>query len=251
MTAPRLILITGWRFCASALASLKASLTQRWPDLDVQLEALPALATDNVNNWCEALEQRIDANGDTQDRPLWIGGWSLGGMLASRLVERAPQRFAGLITLASNARFSACNEWPQALDAPIFDDFCARFQHNPKATRQRFALLCSQGSEQRSLISTLRTHLSDESDAVGEAGLQLLAQLDNRALLATLARPQLHLFSECDALVPVSAAAAFAGLGNTRLDTEILAGSHAFPIEAPEPLAARIAAFIQHPKRHS
>ncbi|WP_025732808.1 alpha/beta fold hydrolase [Carnimonas nigrificans] len=251
MTATRLLLISGWGFRVTALTPLQASLAQTLPELDVQLEALPELATDNLTEWCQALEQRIEEIGDSGNYRLWIGGWSLGGMLASRLAERAPQRFAGLVTIASNARFSASEEWPQALDAAVFDDFRARFRRDPLATRQRFALLCSQGARQRSLIATLRAQLGDVSDPVGEAGLQLLAQLDNRALLATLALPQLHLFTRHDALVPSSAAHAISQLANPLLTTETLPGCHASVIENPAPLAMRITDFIQREAPHS
>jgi pimeloyl-[acyl-carrier protein] methyl ester esterase len=172
----------------------------------------------------------------------WLLGWSLGGMLAVALAARPGSACPGVITLASNACFLARDGWPAAMEAATFDVFSSRCATDPAGTLKRFGLLCAQGSSQaRALAKRLAPASLEYADP---AGLALLASLDNRAALAALKAPQLHLFASADALVPASAASALAqAVPLARV--QVLEGSHALPLEAPGLIAAHATAFIK------
>lgn len=236
----QLILLPGWAFGAAALQPLCEALSQQAPNLEVSIEPLPELT--EADAWLDELDRRLP-------RDAWLAGWSLGGMLATRLAARRIDACPGLITIASNPCFRARPQWPEAMAEDIFDAFQEAFRLDPEQTLKRFRSLCSRGGfDPRTLARQLQVSQSQLPAAVLDAGLQLLAQLDGREALHGYFGPQLHVFAEGDALVPVAAAAALRNWmpGAT---VEVLAdASHALPLECAEELATLMLAFIQGPE---
>jgi pimeloyl-[acyl-carrier protein] methyl ester esterase len=233
----RLILLPGWGLGPAALQPLVGAL--RGQGVDVELADLPAPGAGDPESWLAELDVRLPED-------VWLGGWSLGGMLATALTARRGARCRGLLTLASNACFVAREDWPQAMTRDTFATFRDGCAQDAAAILKRFALLCSQGcGEARALSRQLNQGIPAEATAQRLAGLAVLAALDNRAALAAFAGPQLHLLAEADALVPAAAAEPLQTL-LPRGAVERIAGSgHAFVLERPQALAARLAAFIR------
>src|SRR5690606_5279624 len=232
-----LILLPGWALGTAPLDPLAAALA---PFMPVRIEPLPALTTNDPERWLDELDARLPANA-------WLGGWSLGGMLAVALASRRGSACPAVISLAANACFTARDGWPTALPETILAAFAEGISSQPAVTLKRFALLCGQGAaEARALARQLQA--PEQPVEQLQAGLALLASLDNRAALATAAQPQLHLLAEQDALVPLAAADELARL-SAALTVERLAASHALPLERPEALAARIHEFLQRVER--
>ncbi|MFB8830872.1 alpha/beta fold hydrolase [Azotobacter sp. CWF10] len=233
----RLILLPGWGLGPAALQPLAGALCEQ--GLAVELAELPVLDSATPADWLDELDARLPDDA-------WLGGWSLGGMLATVLAARRGARCRGLLTLASNACFVARADWPQAMTQDTFTAFRDGCAQDAGAILKRFALLCSQGcAEARGLSRLLNQGIPAEETAQRLAGLAVLAALDNRAALAAFAGPQLHLLAEADALVPAAAAEPLQTL-LPRGAVERLAGTgHAFVLERPQALAARLAAFIR------
>lgn len=232
-----LVLLPGWGFAPVVLEPLAEALAAQAPDLEVRLEPLPASSA--TEGWLDALDRSVPAGA-------WLGGWSLGGMLAARLAARRGADCPGLVGLAANACFRARPEWPAAMPAEAFDTFCEAFGLDAGETLKRFSLLCARGGyDPRTLARQLQV-IQREPVAEGlAAGLVLLAELDNRTVLREVDGAQLHLFGERDALVPAAAAEALAGW-LPQAEVHVLAGaSHAFPLERVEDAAAAILAFLE------
>lgn len=174
-------------------------------------------------------------------------GWSLGGMLAVALAQRFPQKITHLITLATNAKFVASEDYPTAMSRAINRQFNHSFSADAQTTLKMFGGLLAQGdSDERTLLKNLRRQqpLRSANNNWSEA-LNLLALLDNRAAFAQLTQPGLHLFGESDALVPVAAAQTVQAL-NTQQQVEVLVGSgHAAHWSQPEKVAHLIGHFLQ------
>ncbi|MBB2493843.1 alpha/beta fold hydrolase [Aquipseudomonas ullengensis] len=234
----RLILLAGWGLGTAPLQPLVAALQGLDPHLQIQLELLPELASSAPADWLDELDARLP-----QD--CWLGGWSLGGMLAAELAARRGERCRGLLTLASNPRFVASTEWPAAMPAETFELFRSGCAEDAQATLKRFALLCTQGSaEPRALGRLLFGGAPNTGAEQLLAGLDVLAALDTRAALQAFNGPQLHLFAAADALVPAAAAGELQSLLGD-VETGLLgACSHAFPVERPHEVAAAIQAFL-------
>jgi pimeloyl-[acyl-carrier protein] methyl ester esterase len=234
----RLILLPGWGLGTSPLQPLADALRGLDPRLHVDIEPLPPLDSSDPADWLDELDANLG-----QDA--WLGGWSLGGMLAAELAARRGERCSGLLTLASNLRFVAEPSWPAAMASETFAAFRHGCDADAAATVKRFALLCAQGAaDARGLSRQLLGGMPLTQLATLLAGLDVLAALDTRTALQAFVGPQLHLFGNADALVPASAAQALLAL---LPDVEIGLidhASHAFILERPHEIAAAIQAFL-------
>jgi pimeloyl-[acyl-carrier protein] methyl ester esterase len=234
----RLILLPGWGLGTAPLEPLAEALRGLDPRLRVQIEPLPRLDSGDAEAWLEELDANLPE--DT-----WLGGWSLGGMLAAELAARRGERCSGLLCLASNPRFVAEAGWPAAMSADTFGAFRQGCARDATATLKRFALLCAQGAgDARGLSRQLLGAAPQESAQRLLSGLDLLAALDTRAALQAFVGPQLHLFAGLDALVPAEAPAALLELLPDVEVGLIDTASHAFVLERPHEVAAAIQAFL-------
>jgi pimeloyl-[acyl-carrier protein] methyl ester esterase len=234
----RLILLPGWGLGVSPMEPLAAALQGLDEHLKVEIEPLPELDSSDLQTWLDELDENIP-----QD--VWLGGWSLGGMLASELAARRGERCCGLLTLASNPCFVADEQWPSAMPGETFDAFLAGCQSDPRMTLKRFSLLCAQGAQDaRGLSRLMQGGAPNGTPTALMAGLELLAQLDTRQALQAFRGPQFHLFAGQDALVPAEAAGAlFSLLPDIEMGL-IEQACHAFLLEDPHGVAGAIQAFL-------
>ncbi|VVO02289.1 alpha/beta fold hydrolase [Pseudomonas fluorescens] len=234
----RLILLPGWGLGISPLEPLAAALQGLDEHLRVEIEPLPELQSSDLDEWLDELDASVPDNA-------WLGGWSLGGMLAAELAARRGDRCCGLLTLASNPCFVAHAEWPSAMPAETFDAFLAGCNADPRGTLKRFALLCAQGAaDSRGMTRLLLGGAPHTAPAVLMSGLELLAQLDTRQALQSFRGPQLHLFAGLDGLVPAEAAGDLLVLLPDVEIGLIEQASHAFLLEDPHGVAGAIQAFL-------
>ncbi|MBV4461634.1 alpha/beta fold hydrolase [Pseudomonas sp. COR58] len=234
----RLILLPGWGLGASPLEPLVAALRGLDEHLKVEIEPLPALDSGDPQDWLDELDRRLP-----QDA--WLGGWSLGGMLASELAARRGEHCCGLLTLASNPSFVVRDQWPSAMAQDTFAAFLAGCGADPQATLKRFSLLCAQGAQDpRGVSRQLLARAPATSPGVLTAGLHVLSRLDTRGALQAFHGPQLHLFAGLDGLVPAEAAGElFALIADVEVGL-VEQASHAFPLENPDGVAGAIQAFL-------
>lgn len=234
----RLVLLPGWGLGVSPLEPLAAALRGLDEHLNVEIEPLPEPGTDDVQTWLDELDA-------TLPNDVWLGGWSLGGMLAAELAARRGERCCGLVTLASNTCFVPRGAWPHAMPEADFTAFLAGCEQDPHATLKRFSLLCSQGGEDpRGLSRQLKAAAPHRSRQALLDGLRVLEQLDTREALQSYRGPQLHLFAGHDAFVPAEAASDLLALLPDVEVGLIEQASHAFILESPHGVAAAIRSFL-------
>ena len=178
-------------------------------------------------------------------------GWSLGGMLATQLAHRNPEKVSALITIASNAVFVAREAWPEAMDRATFNQFYGDFEREASATWTRFCALQALGDSKRKQVAQ---HLREqkppqpEREAAWQQGLRWLERLDNRQLLAERTVPQYHLFGATDALVPAVAANHLRQLLPSSAMVEVLpAAGHAPHLADPELIAQKLKNWLAPP----
>lgn len=234
----RLILLPGWGLGVSPLEPLAAALHGLNEHLRVQVEPLPALASSDLDEWLDELDASLPDNA-------WLGGWSLGGMLASELAARRGERCCGLLTLASNPCFVARDSWPNAMPGATFEAFLAGCHADVPVTLKRFGLLCAKGAaDPRGLARLLTSAAPQTPSNVLMNGLELLAQLDTRDALVAFRGPQLHLFAGLDELVPAEAASDLLSLLPDVEIGLIEQAGHAVLLEDPHGVAGAIQAFL-------
>lgn len=168
-------------------------------------------------------------------------GWSLGGQIALALAQHCPERVAGVVTLCSNLKFIAADDWP-GMDPDVFHRFRQAVSADPVAAMKRFDTLQARGAPRpRALLRQLRALGRAPATSDLLTGLDWLAKLDLRQTDVSL--PRLHLLAGQDALVPVSV-----GTFSTRsvgLEIERVDGaSHLMPLENPELVHRLIGRFL-------
>lgn len=237
---PTVYCLTGFGLGTAPMQPLLDALAQR--GMATQWLPLPAHAP---------LENYLTHTAATIRPQDVVLGWSLGGQIATLLAHKASCR---LVCLASNPRFVADLDWQHGMARDTFSTFVAQQQRHPLANLHQFAALCALQdavATTRQWVKQFRANLMEPDASAAECHLwhlQLLAQLDTRDSLRTLTMPQLHMFAQNDALVPVAAAQALRSLlhGTDSRIEHIAGASHLLPLGHAEACATHIAHFL-HP----
>ena len=239
-----LVLLHGWGSSREIWRPLLAHLR---PWANITLLDLPGCSPglDTGRQW--ELAGLLEAILAVAPRQAVYIGWSLGGQLALELATRHVERVAAVVTLCSNPRFVAQRRWP-GMDAAAFASFSASYQSDPVATLQRFGSLQARGARQpRTLLRQLHGRGRGTPGPELEAGLALLQRLDQRAQLAQLQQPQLHLLAANDGLVPAALEPALVGLlpAGAAARVHVLPGaSHLALLDCADRLAREIHDFL-------
>ncbi len=161
---------------------------------------------------------------------VWCG-WSLGGALAARIALRAPvQQVRALVCIASNPKFIASSDWPDAMHASVFAGFANALDDDWRAVVQRFLALEAMGSARGAeSLRELQAQVfarGEPSTGALKQGLDDLNALDLRADLAALRCPSLWIAGARDRLVNPLAMQKAAMLANGEF-VEIAKAGHA------------------------
>lgn len=234
----RILLITGWGGGAELLKPLHEALEQKGHNVE-RLNIFNALNDDILQQQVE-LAVKFDV----------IVGWSLGGQLATLLVDQIQHQYAEqkvLITLASNPCFVAQADWTTAMPVETFMQFKHSFEQDAITTLKRFGLLVCQGanSAKKDFVA-MQKLIRPQPIALLRDGLQLLEQLNLVELYKNYQGRQLHVFAEHDALVPYQVVCNLDNLSAKKLSiVSIESASHGFPCFMVEQTVQIIEDFIQ------
>ncbi|PWC14739.1 pimeloyl-ACP methyl ester esterase BioH [Brenneria corticis] len=184
------------------------------------------------------------------ERAIWLG-WSLGGLVASRIALSAPQRVSGLITVASSPCFGAKEAWP-GIKPEVLHGFQQQLSEDFQRTVERFLALQTLGTESARQDARLlkRVVLEQPMPSVEalNGGLEILRRTDLRQPLASLALPFLRLYGALDGLVPRRVAGVLDSLWPNTSSVVIPKAAHAPFISHPDAVAERLLAFSQRPE---
>ncbi|WP_010589906.1 MULTISPECIES: hydrolase [unclassified Acinetobacter] len=234
----KILLITGWGGGAELLKPLHEALEQKGHSVE-RINIFNALNDDILQQYVERAV-KFDV----------IVGWSLGGQLATLLVDQIQQQYAEkkvLITLASNPCFVAQTDWMAAMPIETFIQFKQSFEQDAISTLKRFGLLVCQGaSSAKKDFLVMQKLIRPQPIALLRQGLQLLEQLNLVELYENYQGRQLHVFAEHDALVPYQVMQKTKDLAAKNLCVVSIDGaSHGFPCFMVEQTVQIIEDFIQ------
>nr|WP_277605404.1 MULTISPECIES: hydrolase [Acinetobacter] len=234
----KILLITGWGGGAELLKPLHEALEQKGHSVE-RLNIFNALDDEILQQHVE-LAVKFDV----------IIGWSLGGQLATLLVDQIQQQYAEpkvLITLASNPCFVVKADWTTAMPVETFIQFKQSFEQDAITTLKRFGLLVCQGaSSAKKDFVAMQKLIRPQPIALLRDGLQLLEQLNLVELYKNYQGRQLHVFAEYDALVPYQIVQKTEDLAAKNLSVVSIDGaSHGFPCFMVEQTVQIIEDFIQ------
>jgi pimeloyl-[acyl-carrier protein] methyl ester esterase len=151
-----------------------------------------------------------DALAATLPDAAMLCGWSLGGMVALALAARHPDKVSRLALVATNPAFVSRADWPHGLAPEVLAEFARSLVEDYKTTLLRFLSLQARGGDQaRAVIEQLRGSVfarGEPAAATLANGLDLLRDVDLRAVVGQVRCPALVLHGERDALCPPAAA---------------------------------------------
>jgi pimeloyl-[acyl-carrier protein] methyl ester esterase len=247
-----MVMLHGWAMHGALFKVLANQLTDRYR---VHLVDLPGHGssqllsqndvsafnlTDIAHEIYAALEKKINTDA------VWLG-WSLGGLVATRVAELYPHVVRQLILLSSSPAFIKQHDWPCAVDAEVFEGFANELENDLPATVSRFLSLQVRGGEDsRQTLKQLRKLLFSKelaSRQVLQAGLKILQQADMRDTLAELDKSVLLLGGERDTLVPQQALRHLANDNRNMRASIIRKAGHAPFLSHPEQCAQVIKEF--------
>lgn len=196
-----LVLLHGWGLNAEVWHCIVDRLS---PHFRLHLVDLPGFGRSQGFD-ALTLDQMVDSLlPQMPEKAIWLG-WSLGGLVASRLALRYPQRVQALISVASSPRFTADDEWP-GIKPQTLENFQQQLSEDFQRTVERFLALQTLGTESaRQDARQLKAVVLSQpmpSIAVLQGGLTILQQADLRSEMAQLAVPLLRLYGYLDGLVP-------------------------------------------------
>lgn len=232
----KILLITGWGVGVEPLQSLKLHLEKT--GFETQLI--------NIFN---VLDSNFQVQLDLVAEVDVVIGWSLGGQLATQLVDsfyKSTGLTKTLITLASNPCFVANTNWQTAMPADVFSQFKTSFLQNQQATLKRFYYLITQGSAQAKKDWLNMQNIANPPPyELLLQGLEMLEHLNLVDNLKNYSGPQLHLFAEQDGVIPCKIEENFAHIATEKMKYKVLnEATHAFPYLQVERTIEEICQFL-------
>ncbi|WP_282109149.1 pimeloyl-ACP methyl ester esterase BioH [Shewanella algicola] len=202
---PNVVLLHGWGVNNAVFSPLKNALHQyRVHYVDLPGFGLSPNIDGDINQWVQALAQQLPKNA------IWIG-WSLGGLLATKVAVDFPDSVSTLVTLASSPCFMArdANDalpaWPGILPA-VLAQFSTQLNRDLPRTVERFLAIQAMGSDNaKADISQIKQLVLSKPMPSRQAlaqGLTMLGEVDLRQQLNQITQPWLRMWGKLDGLVP-------------------------------------------------
>lgn len=208
-----LLLIHGWGMHGGMWGGVVEQLAEHFCVLAVDLPghgySRGQKTEDRGQKHEQLLDEIVDSLSAQFSEPLFVCGWSLGGLIAQHWALRYPQQISRLVLVSSTPCFMQRPGWDCAMAAQALEAFSASLQQNFALTLRRFLALQVRGAErERELLVELRNLLASRNDPdVGalQAGLEILRGCDLRLALPDIAQPALVIAGARDTLTPLQA----------------------------------------------
>lgn len=237
----KILLITGWGGGTRLLNTLKEHLEKY--NFEVELINIFNVLDAQVLHEKVELAKRFDV----------VVGWSLGGQLATVLVDQIQQQYHDnkiLITLASNPCFVANPDWPYAMSIDAFQQFKSSFHDDAITTLKKFGFMVCQGvGTSKEDFKNLQSLIQAQNLDTLRHGLNALEVLNNVDILKNYAGHQYHLFAKQDYLVSYKVERNIANLAARYLQTELIGGSHGFPVFEAKEISCKLYQYLEKIKQ--
>jgi pimeloyl-[acyl-carrier protein] methyl ester esterase len=193
----------------------------------------------NLHTVAEKIADEIPSNA-------YVLGWSLGGLIATKIALMAPIK--KLILVGSTPCFVARDDWQQGMSSDVFESFFAGAMQDYQGTMNKLLALIAMGSgNARSTSKVLREALSlrpapNQQGLLG--ALDILRTEDLRADLPSLEIPTLLIHGALDKLASLSSAE---WMAKTLPDVQLLAlqsAAHEPFISHPELFSQKVTEFL-------
>lgn len=223
-----LVLFHGWGFDSRIWDAVLPVLAQRYEVYSVDL---PGFGLSAWMDW-----GGFKTNVLTQlPQQFALMGWSLGGLVATRLALEATEKVTHVVNIASSPCFVENISWPGIPKATLLG-FCDRFMHHSDDVLREFMTMQLPGQEESHHTLTTIQGL--------RSGLDWLMTWDFRDKIDLIQCPVLYIFGSRDAIVPLKTMSVMQAK-YPRLQYLLMSkAAHALFLSHVDPFVKAITAFI-------
>ncbi|QOL26216.1 pimeloyl-ACP methyl ester esterase BioH [Thalassotalea sp. LPB0316] len=203
ITKKTLVLLHGWGVNSAIFEPLSQQLSPYFQVVCLDLPGFgDSINTSPIPYVLESVAEMV-AN-QIPDNSI-LAGWSLGGLVATKIALNHSEKVSKLIHIASSPCFVVKDAWP-GIKANVLASFHQQLDANISKTLSGFLKLQAMGSphvrEDIRLIQQLVEQKPQPSKLVLDSGLNILEQVDLRDQLANIQQPFLRIYGKLDSLVP-------------------------------------------------
>ncbi|MGX5173107.1 pimeloyl-ACP methyl ester esterase BioH [Aliikangiella sp. IMCC44653] len=207
-SGPKLVLLHGWGLHGGIWETVLPQLEANFEVFNIDL---PGFGYSPVYNGEYTLEYLVESVAAVIPEDCYLLGWSLGGLVATGIALKYPQKIKKLITVASNPSFVATPEWRFGMQAETLESFIAFLEEDYEGTLIKFLGIQTMGSatqkeDIKRLKETVFIHGQPSKKAL-RGGLQILHDINLVEQLKALKMPILRLYGRLDSLVPAKVVA--------------------------------------------
>lgn len=199
-----LYLIHGWGFGNRVMENLVPHLDKKY---HTSLLEMPGYGTgrsgsDRNSKDIDAVADALIPNITTKSI---LCGWSLGGMVATRIAGKMKNRIDALALVASTPCFVRKADWPHGIEKNLLENMQQRITGGEKEkVLKEFSLLVAKGDAlSKDILRKLYSLIADGTPAENtlQDGLNILKQTDLRADFEKLDCPVILILADSDHLI--------------------------------------------------
>ncbi len=200
---PNLVLIHGWGLHGGIWETLIPQLETCYTVYNIDL---PGFGRSPVSNGTYDLDYLVESVVSVLPEKCNILGWSMGGLVATKVALQYPDKIQSLITVASSPCFLASQTNPNGLNNSVLDTFIQYLSEDFRGTLIKFLSIQTMGSKTQKediqrLKETVFLHGTPAEKALA-GGLNILKESNLSDGLKSLKMPLLRVYGKLDTLVP-------------------------------------------------
>lgn len=230
-----LVFIHGWGLNSGVWQPLKEQLKTDFQVITVDLPGFGLNANHEMSPYTlNAISEKIQA---VVTQPAVYIGWSLGGLVATRIAMTKPESTLALVTIASSPCFIETADWP-GIKPAVLASFHQQLATSTEKTIAGFLRIQALGSPHvrhdiKQLHQLILQYPQPNRQTLDDS-LALLESEDLRDELANITVPFLRLYGRLDSLVPKNVAEQVALLAPASRQFTFDQASHAPFISHPD-----------------
>ena len=207
-SGPALALLHGWGLHGGIWETILEQLESNFTVYNIDL---PGFGHSPVHNGDYTLDYLVESVESILPEQCFLLGWSLGGLVATALSLKCPEKIIKLITVASNPSFVADETWQNGMQEKVLESFIEYLEDDYEGTLIKFLSIQTMGSvtqkdDIKRLKETVFIHGQPSKKAL-KGGLEVLHEINLVSRLNEIAMPVLRLYGRLDSLVPAKVAA--------------------------------------------
>lgn len=233
---PNLTLIHGWGLHGGIWETLIPRLETDYTVFNIDL---PGFGRSAVSNGSYDLDYLVESVVSVLPEKCNIIGWSMGGLVATKVALNYPDKVEKIITVASSPCFLANENNPDGMSNSVLDTFIQYLSEDFKGTLIKFLSIQTMGSDtQKEDIQRLKNTVFLHGTPAEKAligGLNILKESDLSDRLKSLKMPLLRMYGKLDTLVPTKSIASIDKLApNSKKELFLKSGHSPFLSQTSE-----------------